>query len=55
VNQFLRDGKIDFDAFFKELARLNPAVARRVTLRKSAGRVEDRVKLPAMAGSRGRR
>jgi DNA-binding transcriptional MerR regulator len=36
VNQFLRDGKVELEAFFKELARLNPAVARRVSLRKAA-------------------
>ena len=26
VNQFLRDGKIDLDAFLRELGRLNPAL-----------------------------
>ena len=29
VNQFLRDAKIDPESFLKELARVNPAVARR--------------------------
>jgi len=28
VNQFLRDGDIDAEGFLRELARLNPAVAR---------------------------
>jgi hypothetical protein len=30
VSQFLRDGKVDLDAFLRELARLNPALARRL-------------------------
>ena len=30
VNQFLRDGMVDADAFLRELARLNGAVARRL-------------------------
>jgi hypothetical protein len=30
VNQFLRDGMVDPDAFLRELARLNSAVARRL-------------------------
>jgi DNA-binding transcriptional MerR regulator len=30
VNQFLRDGMVDPDAFLRELARLNAAVARRL-------------------------
>jgi hypothetical protein len=34
VNQFLRDGKIDVESFFKELARVNPSVGRRLVLRK---------------------
>lgn len=34
VSQFLRDGKVDLDAFLRELARVNPAVARRLRLRK---------------------
>ena len=37
VNQFLRDGKVDVDAFLRELARLNPEVARRVHTRKGPG------------------
>ena len=36
VNQFLRDGKVDVDAFLKELARLNADVAHRVAPRKNA-------------------
>jgi hypothetical protein len=36
VSQFLRDGKVDFDAFLRELTRLNPALARR--LRPGKGR-----------------
>jgi hypothetical protein len=41
VNQFLRDGKVDVDLFLRELARMNPAVARKVPSRRpaaSAGR-----------------
>jgi DNA-binding transcriptional MerR regulator len=30
VNQFLRDGMVEADAFLRELARLNAAVARRL-------------------------
>jgi hypothetical protein len=30
VNQFLRDGKVDLEAFLRELARVNPGVARRL-------------------------
>jgi len=30
VNQFLRDGEVDAEAFLKELGRLNPAVGRRL-------------------------
>jgi hypothetical protein len=36
VSQFLRDGKVDLDAFLRELARLNPGLARR--LRQGRGR-----------------
>ena len=36
VNQFLRDGKVDVEVFLKELARLNPAVAEQVRVRKNA-------------------
>jgi hypothetical protein len=36
VSQFLRDGKVDLDAFLRELARLNPGLARR--LRPGKGR-----------------
>jgi hypothetical protein len=36
VHQFLRDGKVDVEAFLKELARLNPAVAEQVRFRKNA-------------------
>ena len=42
VNQFLRDGKVDCDAFLRELGRLNPEVGLRLQLRK-----------PANSGSRG--
>jgi hypothetical protein len=28
VSQFLRDGKVDLEAFLRELSRVNPAVAR---------------------------
>jgi DNA-binding transcriptional MerR regulator len=30
VQQFLKDGAIDVDAFLRELGKLNPAVARRI-------------------------
>ena len=30
VQQFLKDGSIDVDAFLRELARLNPQIARRL-------------------------
>jgi predicted site-specific integrase-resolvase len=36
VNQFLRDGKVDVDAFLRELARLNPALGQRVRPKKPA-------------------
>ena len=36
VNQFLRDGKVDVEAFLRELGRLNPAVAEQVRFRKNA-------------------
>ena len=36
VNQFLRDGDVDVDAFLRELARLNGQVAQRLALRKTA-------------------
>jgi DNA-binding transcriptional MerR regulator len=36
VNQFLRDGKVDVDAFLKELSRLNVDVAHRVQPRKNS-------------------
>jgi DNA-binding transcriptional MerR regulator len=35
VNQFLRDAKIDLDAFLKELARLQPALAQRLAGKKA--------------------
>jgi hypothetical protein len=34
VNQFLRDGDIDFSVFVKELVRANPALGRRITVKK---------------------
>lgn len=34
VSQFLRDGGIDATVFLKELGRINPAIGRRVALRK---------------------
>jgi len=34
VNQFLRDGKVDCDAFLRELGRLNPEIGQRIQLRK---------------------
>jgi hypothetical protein len=34
VSQFLRDGGIDATVFLRELVRVNPAVGRRVALRK---------------------
>jgi hypothetical protein len=37
VNQFLRDGKIDAEAFLRELARLNPGVGQRMRPRKNSG------------------
>ncbi len=36
VQQFLRDGRIDAEAFLEELGRLNAAVAQRIGLRKPA-------------------
>lgn len=36
VHQFLREGDIDVDLFLRELARLNPAVARRLSSRRPA-------------------
>jgi DNA-binding transcriptional MerR regulator len=40
VNQFLRDGMVDVDAFLRELARQNSSVARRLkpSASRSAGR-----------------
>jgi DNA-binding transcriptional MerR regulator len=40
VQQFLRDGRIDAEAFLEELARLNAGVAQRIGLKKptSSGR-----------------
>jgi hypothetical protein len=35
VSQFLRDGKIEFGLFLKELVRLNPNLASRVSFKKS--------------------
>ena len=35
VNQFLRDGKVDVDAFLRELGRLNSDIAHRLHLRKA--------------------
>lgn len=37
VNQFLRDGKVDVDAFLRELARQNPEIAHRLLPRKVVG------------------
>jgi excisionase family DNA binding protein len=37
VNQFLRDGKIDTDAFLRELGKINASVARRMGPRRAAG------------------
>jgi DNA-binding transcriptional MerR regulator len=34
VNQFLRDGKVDIDAFLRELARQNPEIGHRLQPRK---------------------
>jgi DNA-binding transcriptional MerR regulator len=42
VNQFLRDGMVDVDAFLRELARQNSAVARR--LKPSASRATGRAR-----------
>jgi DNA-binding transcriptional MerR regulator len=36
VSQFIRDAKIDVDAFLRELAKQNPAVAQRLGARKAA-------------------
>ncbi len=36
VNQFLRDGRIDVEAFLEELARQNTTVAQRLGLKKPA-------------------
>ena len=36
VHQFLRDGKVDVEAFLRELGRLNPAVAEQFRFRKNA-------------------
>jgi excisionase family DNA binding protein len=35
VHQFLVEGTVDVESFLRELARLNPAVARRLIVRKS--------------------
>ncbi len=35
VHQFLVEGTVDVESFLRELARLNPAVARRLVARKS--------------------
>lgn len=35
VNQFLQDGQVDVEMFLKELARLNTAVAQRLSFRKT--------------------
>ena len=37
VNQFLRDGKVDVDAFLRELARQNPEIGHRLLPRKVVG------------------
>ena len=42
VNQFLRDGMVDVDAFLRELARQNSSVARR--LKPSASRAAGRAR-----------
>lgn len=34
VNQFLRDGQVDVGVLVKELVRINPALGRRLSLRK---------------------
>ena len=34
VNQFLRDGQVDVALFVKELARINPALGRRLSVRR---------------------
>jgi hypothetical protein len=38
VSQFLRDGKVEPEVFFRELARQNPALARKLVLRKPSHR-----------------
>ncbi|HET9316177.1 MAG TPA: hypothetical protein VFQ51_11355, partial [Vicinamibacteria bacterium] len=35
VHQFLVEGTVDVESFLRELARLNPAVARRLVVRKT--------------------
>ena len=42
VSQFLRDGDIDPEAFLRELARVNPAIGRRLAAAGSRRRVESR-------------
>jgi len=34
VNQFLRDGQVDVGVFVKELVRINPALGRKLSVRK---------------------
>jgi len=34
VNQFLRDGQVDLAVFVKELARVNPTLGRRISVRR---------------------
>lgn len=34
VNQFLRDGQVDVAVFVKELTRINPALGRRLSVRR---------------------
>jgi DNA-binding transcriptional MerR regulator len=38
VNQFLRDAKIEIDAFLRELARFNPAMGKMTAAKKSPAR-----------------
>jgi len=44
VHQFLRDARIGVDVFLREMARLNPGLAKRVVLRKSVRTVARRKK-----------
>ena len=53
VSQFLRDGDIDPEAFLRALARVNPAIGRRLSTRGSSAGLESR--RPSASAPRARR